>query len=386
MITGTTANFSLGSSNDTWGMSPTPSQVNSSFSFTVSLSISTSGATLYIYEVLATVYYETLIQNSDSGTVQISAETALLSFRRSESALLSGSDVLKVRIPASDTAALSGPEALSSLSRTLKDATVLGLLEAVLTQARLGPVETSPVSALEASGLVFPSQDLDLLSGIEGVLVRALLSRSDSSPLSGSEGRNLLARLSAEELLLLEGGESPALRALFSAFDQGLLAGEGERAGMRILVSEFPPLLGYEGVRIRLSLQDLLAIPSSDLLARLIRILDPRASIELERPKATIMVLEEGRKLVERIYRGTEAAVVLRFSSSVGRYYDPLSVQLLVRKPSGSVSSRPVQRIGPGTYRAELRFDEPGIWVLRAEGIDPLRVVTEKRVEVIGDL
>jgi hypothetical protein len=291
-----------------------------------------------------------------------------------------------LRVLGSEIASLSGPELLSSFFRGLKDPVSLGNLEISSSQASLVSNDSNPLASLEASGLAFRSQDAEFLSGVEGALIQSLVPRIDSGPLSGSESKDLLAKLSPQDMLLLEGQEIPSLEALLSSLDAGAVFEEGEGAGILITVSDLFPLLGEEGAGIRLSLEDLLSIPATDLLPRLIRVLDPRASIEIEKPQATIMVLEEGRRLVERIYRGTEAAVILRFSSSIGRYYDPLSVQFLVRKPSGSVSNPPVQRIGPGTYRAELRFDEPGVWVLRTEGIDPLRAVTEKRVEVIGDL
>jgi hypothetical protein len=351
---------------------------------TLAFTARATGVGLELYEVNATVFYHPLA--SDSGTVQASSEALTISLPLSDPVLLSGSDSLTLRIIGSDASVLLGIDSLPFSSRSFQDSASLGSLEIPSTQASLGRNDPGSLIVLEASGLVFPSQDFDFLSGTEGVLVRSLVPGIDLGPLFGSEDRDLSAFLSPQELLLLGGEESPSPQALLSSFEEVDLIGEGERAGLLIPVSDLFPLLGEEGAGVLFSLSDLLSIPATDLLPRLIRVLDPRASIQIEGPKAAIMVLEEGRRLVERIYRGTEAAVVLRFSSSIGRYYDPLSVQFLVRKPSGAISNPPVQRIGPGTYRAELRFDEPGIWVLRAEGIDPLRAVTEKRIEVIGDL
>jgi hypothetical protein len=253
-------------------------------------------------------------------------------------------------------------------------------------RADLAGGESASLLALEAQGLVFRSGEADAFFGVEGSLLRALLPGNESSLLAGGEAWDLSTSRTVSDPSPLSSLDLADLEALFSSLETGLVLGEGEAAEVLLPVSELFPVLGDEGSWIQLLLADLLSIPATDLLPRLIRILDPRASISIEGPRATIMILEEGRRLVERIYRGTEVAVVLRFSSSIGRYYDPLSVQFLVRRPSGAVSSLSVQRIGPGTYRAELLFDEPGIWVLRAEGTDPLRAVTEKRIEVIGDL
>jgi hypothetical protein len=384
--TGTYTPFGFGGQNDLWGFSPapTPSEVNNSFQFTISLSVNNHGVYLYLHEVGAEVYYQPA--SSDSGTAQASTESVSISLPLSEPVLLSGSDSLTLTISGSEAALLLGPEDLPFLSRGLREPAWLEAVEAPSTQASLGSNESSPLIALEASGLLFPSEESDFLSGLEGVLVQSFVPGTDPGSLFSSEIQDLLAELSAQDPLLLEGQETPSLQALLSSLETGGIVGEGEGAGILVPVSDLFPLLGEEEAGIWLSLSDLLSIPATDLLPRLIRVLDPRASIAIEGPRATIMVLEEGRRLVERIYRGTEAAVILRFSSSVGRYYDPLSVQFLVRRPSGAVSNPSVQRIGPGTYRAELRFDEPGIWVLRAEGTDPLRAVTEKRIEVIGDL
>jgi hypothetical protein len=333
--------------------------------------------------------------------------------------------LLRALLSGNDSSLLAGGEALGlSASRTVSDLSPLSALEAqglvfrsgeadalfvvegILLQALLSGNESSlltggearnlsasrtvsdpsPLSALEALGLALRSGEVNTFFGVEGILLRALLSGNESPLLTGGEARNLSTSRTVSDSPLLSSLDLATLRALLSSLETRLVRGEGEGAKVLLPVSDRFSVLGDEDAWIELLLADLLSIPATDLVLYLIQILEPRASISIERPRATIMVWEEGGRLVERIYRGTETAVVLRFSSSVGRYYDPLSVQFLVRRPSGAVSSLSVQRIGPGTYRAELLFDEPGIWVLRAEGTEPLRAVTEKRIEVIGDL
>jgi hypothetical protein len=381
----TQTNYDFGSSTDTWGTSLTHSTVNgTNFGVWVRVQSSAYGITFFLYNIQATVDY--VVINPESGRIS-SQETVSLVLVPSELPILSSSELIVARVASSESWPIQSQENTHRPRIETREAIILPAQDSLsLFGSLLFLSDPGPLLALEASGFLFFSQEADLLGATEGALVRANLSKIEPGPLASSESRILEALLSTQDLLLLLGIEGPSLQARLSPLEEGEIVGEREEAGVLISVSELFPLLGEEGFQIQFLLEDLLSISGDDLLPILLRILDPRASISLEVPKATIIVLEEGGKLVERIYRGTEAAVILRFSSAIGRYYDPLSVRLLVRKPSGTIAIFPVQRIGPGTYRTELPFDEPGVWVLRAEGVDPLRAITEKRVEVIGDL
>jgi hypothetical protein len=379
--------YQFGGDEDLWGASLTPSIVSSS-SFGVEFQAckTANAENVYLYHTQVEIYYTIPIQ-TENGLVQASEERLLTArLYPTDSHLLLGNEAERIVLAGSDLSLLSAQDSSIRLSRTLPDSSPLRSGEEAGLGANLFRNDPSPLLAMEAGGLIYQVEEAEALFGVEGSLLRALLPRNESSSLAGEEDRSLSTSRTASDPSSLSVLDLSDLQALIPSLEIGGVLEEGEEAGIQIPVSELFPLLGEEGAQLLLPLEDLLSISATDLLPRLIRILDPRARIWLEGPKATIMVSKEGGELVERVYRGTEVAVVLRFSSSIGRYYDPLLVQLLVRKPSGSVSNPPVQRIGPGTYRAELRFDEPGIWVLRAEGIDPLRAVTEKRVEVIGDL
>ena len=360
---GTRSDFSLfsfpldlefGGSSDLWDFSPSWSEINSS-SFSVLVSVEGFGQEVFLGDLEVEVFYDppVLVEGSDSGLV-------------------------------------SGSEPVVRLWRILRggagDRGIVSSSETSDLEASLFPSEPGILLALESAGYGFDSDDEGSFFASEGALLWGGILGTEDPLVSGGEDWEIQAESSSSDPVSLASIEGPDLSALSESSDSGLFSLLSE-SGVPILdLLDLQTLSGSEEATNLLDLLDHLPIGHDELVDYLLRILEPRAWIELSYPKAILDIYEQERKVVERVFRGTETSVFLRFSSTTGRYYDPLSVRLLVRKPSGSLSLVPLTRIGSGTYRATVLFDEPGIWVLRGEGEEPLLAVTEERIEVIGDL
>lgn len=385
------ATYSLGGSSDLWGTSLSPSQVNSS-SFGVEFFVySLNGQSVSLYDLQVEVFYTQppyMLPAQSDGTTLAAGEAASLQVQLTPGDLASlvGAEGMALTLAGGETSFLQGQELLDWLDRTLDDSALLLALEGGGIQASLVRGETSTLLVLEALGLLYPVQESEHLFSLEGSLLQARLVDPESPLVSGAETESIQASLFVPDTAPLTALELPSPIAQLTGGELAPFSGTEELLLQLATSDLLPLLLAGEGGGIGLMAADLLPLLGSEDIGTLTRIITPRASVDLAFPFVVLSLFDEERELVERIYRGTIAAAVIRFFSVTGQYYDPLSIRLLIRTPSGAVLTFPVTRIGPGTYRAELTFDQAGVWVLRAEGEEPLRAVVEKRVEVVGDL
>ena len=393
---GTITTFTFGGPSDLWGLNPPPtrSDINSSsFKVLVRASGGSSTTNIRLGDLVTYVYYETTtstsISKSDSGTV--TGSESISAFERSpedQGLLLSSENLVPgIRIDTSDSEfPLLSSDDIFELSRDLLDSGTAVALESSGLEAYPSSLDSGALLSFEAAGRPVEDTDEWVLVAPEGSLLWVEAPTTDESSVSGLEDWGLEAQTTVSDPILLPSIEEPDIQAFSESSDSGLFFLGAESQDLILDLLDPAVLSDIEESFNLLELLEDLILEYDDSVGNLLRILDPRAWIEISYPKAILDVYEQGRKIVERVFRGTETSVFLRFSSTAGRYYDPLSVRLLVRKPSGSLSLVPLTRMGSGIYRATVLFDEPGIWVLRGEGEDPLLAVTEERIEVIGDL